>query len=261
MDPNTPETATAPQEPAQAPVEGQGQPQANGLYPDLSGVPDAVRDAVMPLLKEYEGNVTKKFQEAAEFRKQWEPYGELGINDVQPDELQELLAFRQIAQDPEQFREWHQAVAEELGFNQDPGETPESGEPDFKSLIAEALDERLGPIEQAYQSQQESTALQQAETFINTKLDELAAEHGEFDRDAVCQLALAYDNQPDALERAHKDYSRLIGAAEKNLLDGKLNQPETPQQGGQPPSSVPQVKTFEQAKAAARQMVAQSMTT
>src|SRR4051812_42386476 len=101
-------------------ADGQGQAGApdnpNGLYPDLSGVPESVRAQVESLLKEYDGNVTRKFQEAAEYRKQWEPYGELGITDVDPTELSDLMAFREIASDPEAFKEWHQAIGEQLGL-------------------------------------------------------------------------------------------------------------------------------------------------
>lgn len=244
------------------PDQGQGQEQ-NGLYPDLSAVPEDVRELVTPLLKQFEGNVTKKFQENAEYRKQWEPFQELGVHEMDPTELSELLQFRQIAADPDQFQEWYRLVGEEMGLQGDPEdgalEAPEGQ--DLESMVAAALDQRLGPIEQSYQAQAEQQRLQEAETFVSGKLAELEAEHGEYDKDAVCQLALAYDSDPQAIERGFADYQRLIGAAEKSLLSGKLNQPEAPEKGGSPATQVEGVKTFDQAKAAARQLMQQSMGT
>src|SRR3954465_2872880 len=88
--------------------EGQGQGASTdnlGLHPDLSNVPEGIRSQVEALLKEYDGNVTWKFQEAAEYTKQCEPYQNLGINELEPDELSDLMAFREIASDPDSFRE------------------------------------------------------------------------------------------------------------------------------------------------------------
>ncbi len=39
-------------------------------------------------------NANKKFEEAAEYRKGWAPYEELGINQLEPDTLAELFAFQ-----------------------------------------------------------------------------------------------------------------------------------------------------------------------
>lgn len=255
-----------PSEPVQPPTqEGQGAAASdNGLYPDLSAVPESIQAQVLPLLKEFEGNVTRKFQEAADFRKQWEPYQQLGLQDIQMDDLKELLEFRQIASDPEAFRDWYKAVGQELAFDeQAPQQEPTPGDgltPDsLKELLNEALDQRLGPIEQAYQQQEQSRALQEAESFVTSKLDELQTQHGEFDRDAVCQLALAYDQEADAIERGFADYQRLIGAAEKNYAEGKLAAPDTPEQGGRPNGTPPEVRTFADAKKAAMAMVQQAM--
>ena len=210
---------------AEAGVDGQGQvgasDNANGLYPDLSGVPDGVRSQVEALLKEYDGNVTRKFQEAAEFRKQWEPYSERGLNDVDPSELSDLLAFREIASDPESFAEWYQAIGEQMGLggggdeldvDDDDGMSPER----FEEMLGRALDQRLGPIEQTFEAQQQQQALSQAESYINSQLDELQEQHGEFDRDAVCQLALAYEGQ-EAVQQGFCGLSAADRSSRKGL--------------------------------------------
>lgn len=261
MDPSEP--VQAPEAP-QAPADAQGQQDTNpGLYPDLSAVPEDVRDIVTPLLKQFEGNVTRKFQEAAEFRKTWEPFQELGVHQVDPDELRELLAFRELAQDPDQFKAWYEAVGQEMGLHQQAAqpEAPAPGDPAaLESTLAKLLDQRLGPIEQAYQSQQEQARLQHAESFVNSKLDELKAEHGEFDADAVCQLALAYEGN-DAIDRGFADYQRLVGQVEKNVFESKLQQPDSPAQGGRPATQQKPITDFAEAKKAALGLMQQAMST
>jgi hypothetical protein len=256
-DPSQPVQADAPQEAPDA----QGQQDTNnGLYPDLSAVPEDVRDLVTPLLKQFEGNVTRKFQEAADFRKTWEPFQELGVQDVDPDELRELLAFRDLAQDPDQFKAWYQAVGQEMGLHGEEQPAAPSDAANLEETLGKLLDQRLGPIEQAYRQQEEQSRLQAAESFVSTKLEELTTQHGDFDKDAVCQLALAYDGQ-DAIERGFADYQRLVGQVEKGVFENKLNQPEAPSQGGRPATQVPPITNFDDAKKAALAMVQQAMST
>lgn len=248
------------QTPDVQPDPGQGAPAETGLYPDLTAVPDDVREIVQPLLKQMEGNITRKFTEAAEYRKQWEPYQELGLNDVEPDDLKDLLAFREIAGDEDRFKEWVTAVSQELGLA--PGESPQ-GDPeggDLQQTIAQALDQRLSPIEQAFKASQDAQALAQAESMIDSKLKALKEEHGDFDDDAVCQLALAYEGE-ESIDRGFADYQRLVGSVEKNFLDGKLRQPETPEQGGRPATQAKEITSFEDAKVAAKAAFQRAMQT
>lgn len=243
-------------------AQGQAQDTNNGLYPDLSAVSPDIRDIVDPLLKQFEGNVTRKFQEAADFRKQWEPFQELGVQDLDPDDLKELLAFRDLAQDPEQFKAWYQAVGEEMGLGaQDMQPAAQPTEPAaLEQTLAKLLDERLGPIENAYRSQQEQAQLAQAQSFIDGKLGELEQQHGEFDSDAVCQLALAYEGA-DAIERGFADYQRLVGQVEKSVFEQKLQSPDGAVSGGRPATQVQPITDFGEAKKAALSMMQQATST
>src|SRR5215216_3395957 len=94
-------------------AEGTEQQPGLGLY-DLSGAPEELRPFLEQELKKYDGNVTKKFQEHADFRKRFEPYQDLDFGDVPADELGELLQLRQVFQDPQQTQEWLSALNEEL---------------------------------------------------------------------------------------------------------------------------------------------------
>jgi hypothetical protein len=109
-------------------AEGQGDQEitGSGLY-DLDSAPEQYRPFIEAELKKIEGNVTKRFQDAKEFREQWEPYSAIeGLTDVPPEDLQELLQLREIAQDPEAFDHWIKQMAEHRGLlNSD---EPEGGD-------------------------------------------------------------------------------------------------------------------------------------
>lgn len=265
MDPN--ESAGAVQ-----PDEGQGASAGSeGLYPDLSTLDSATREMVTPHLKTMEGNITRKLQEAAEYRKQWEPYTDLGLNDMDPGELQELLSFGEIARDPDQFRQWYEAVGQEMGFANGNGNgaeqdaTPEFSPDAVTKMIGDALDQRLGPIQSAYEAQEQQRQEQEIVGAVTGKLDELQSQHGEFDRDAVNQLAVVYaqqgaggpDGAKDAIERGFADYQRLIGNVEKGVFKRKLNTPETPEQGGRPATQAQPITSFGDAHAAAKALFRQ----
>lgn len=245
--------------------QGDGEPTpVEGLY-DLDSAPEEYRPYLSAELKKIEGNVTRKLQEAADHRSRWEPFEQLGIGDVPPEELGELLELRQIASDPESFRQWWQAIGEQYGFNGD-GQPAADGEPDgegdgeaanledmVRNVVSGLLEERLGPIESQFAEQQGEAAVQQELESITSELDALKEEHGEFDRDAVCQLALAYADDPDAIAKGFADYQRITGSAERGLLESKEDGPAGALEGGRAATAPDPIKTFSAASVAARE--------
>jgi hypothetical protein len=87
---------------------GDGGDGASGPIPwDLSSVSEELRPHVEAALKGVEGGVTKRFQEHADFRKQWEPYaGVEGLSEISPEDMARLVAFHQTASDEQQFEQW-----------------------------------------------------------------------------------------------------------------------------------------------------------
>jgi hypothetical protein len=248
---------------------------ASGLY-DLSGAPDELRPFLEQEMKKVEANVTRKFQEAADFRKQWEPYsGVEGLTDIDPEELGQLLAFqRGPLSDEQQFIDWYQNIGQELGLlpeqSEDGGEDEygEDGDgeldPALEGAIQRALDARLAPFEaQLSQQNEQLTAAQQeqrvndAQQEIRGELDALREQHGDFNEDLVCQLALAYDGAPDMIQRAFADFQRFSGEAESSFVEGKNGSPAPANSGGIPATQVEPITDFRTAKEAARARFAQ----
>jgi hypothetical protein len=232
---------------------GQGQ-ESSGLY-DLSSIPEQFRPSVEPVFKQWEANVTKKFQDHSEYRKQWEPYEQLGVNNVDPQQLEALLSFNELANDPEQFDQWLQATAQERGLfeqmNQEDDLFGAPAEPQFDpEQIQQMIAEQVGPLYEQAQAQQEQAAIQSAAETIQGQLDELREKHGEFPEEVVCQLAMAYDT-PDGIDRAFADYQNIIAQTERGVVENKLQEPSVPERGGQANTSAPQTNSWEDARAAA----------
>jgi hypothetical protein len=255
------EAAAQPEEPQRGEPEGQGADD-NGLY-DLSAVPEDIRPYVVDELKKIEANATRKFQEHADFRKQWEPYQELGVDKVSPEEMEQLLDFLQIARDEQAFANWWEQVGEEFGLFDDEepeedGEFGEASDENIEQVVKNLLDERLGPVEARLSEDEQEQRVQAAWDEIQSQLAALREEHGDFDEDAVCQLAMAYGGDEDAIQRGFEDFQRIAGHAERQFVEGNGDQPETPERGGAPSANSEPITDFAQATSIAKQRMAQA---
>lgn len=245
----------------------QGQGEGLGLY-DLSAAPPEIRPFIEQEMKKVEANVTRKFQEAADFRKKWEPYeGIDGLGDLEPEDLSRLLQFHsEVLSDPDAFENWYRAVGEEMGIAAEPqGREEEGGEgEDFTDPALEAaiervlqtVDERLKPFEETLTEQQQEQRITEAQEEIRGELDALKEEYGEFNEDLVCQLALAYDGSPDAIQKAFADYQRFQGQTESNAFESKDEAPDAALSGGTPATQVEPITDFKTAKDRSRERFA-----
>lgn len=228
---------------------------------DLSSAPEELRPYLAQELKRIEGGITPKLQEAAELRKQFGHLAEMeGFSDVPQEELQELLQFRQMVQDPEQFEQWWSSIGEELGFFAGDDDAGDDGDYDSAASTVppeveqtlQQMQEQMQQLQQALAQQQGQTAEQQALQKIESDLSTLKEQHGEFDEDAVCSLAMAYDNDPDAIMKGFADYQRITGKAQTALVEGKEATPGgRPLSGGGADTSPEPVNGFGEARSLA----------
>ncbi len=239
----------------------------SGLY-DLDSVAPEVREQLVPHLKAIEGNATKKFQEAAEYRKQWQPYEELGLTDIQPEQLQGLLEFAKNANDPEWFSKWWTDAGKELGLHPDDTGSDDLGLEDaedlspekIQELVAEAVSEKLSPIEQTLQEQEQARKVEAANEEIDAALSKIESDNAQLFggdaeqkqkvQEAINRLAYSYadDSSLSVEEMIHKgfdDYKSLIGQGEKGLFDKKVEQPQTPEGPGATSTSPEKIASFD----------------
>jgi hypothetical protein len=264
-------------------AEGQapeGQPSApegqaegtSGLYNEvLNGVPENLHSQVEPILKQWDSNVSKKFEEAAEYRKQWEPYEEMGVTQHEPERLQALLELGDVLDDPGLLQQWWKEVGDELGYfdaNEEEGSEDELLTPEqVQQMVAEAV----SPINEKLTSQEQEQLVAQASEDISTRLDQLAEkddslgkEIGKSDegepitgRDAVLQLALAYEDQENPIDKGYADYQRLIGHGEGSLFEKKVKQPGGAEGPGSP-AGPKQFTSFDEANESAMRKLEES---
>lgn len=247
-------------EEAAAATEGAAEESANGLY-DLNEVPEDVREHVVPHLKAMEGGITKKFQEAAEFRKGWEPYEEMGLRDMQPEAVKQLLDFAQMANDPTQFDEWLKSAAEERGLLGGNGSEDELGLEELESLspekVKELVEEQTKPIQDTLQQQQQAAAVAEAEQGIEAQLEQIRKDNPDLPEnaeDAIVKLAYAYADEPnvDPIEKGFEDYQSLIGQGEKGLFEKKAAQPAPAEGAGAPATGDEKITSFSDPRLEAR---------
>lgn len=256
-----PETPETPSEEESAP---------NPIHEDfIQSAPEDLRDAASQLAPVWDKYVQAKFQEAADFRKQYE-----NLDDISPEELQDYQAFKELQADPQKLLEWHnqwdavlraqhpELFADDAEYPYEPDETPRA-------------DPRYNQLEQQLQAQQDWIAGQEAERMQREASDYVAGELEKIKTDApyltdqdlddICALANRYvpDNPNEAppedlLQRGFKDFQALVGRTERSLFDKKTDQPTPAQRGGRPDTSVKAVTDFDEAGQMARRLIIES---
>ncbi|MBS1863014.1 MAG: hypothetical protein JSS68_15035 [Actinobacteria bacterium] len=235
----------------------QGSP-TSGLY-DLESVEPELRAALEPHLKAYDAEVTKKFQEAADYRKSWAPYEQLGINQIDPQVLEQLIAFSNMAQDPAQFQNWWKQVGDEsnffdaygpeeeldLGFN-------ELTQEQINAQITEAVNQAINPIQERFEAQDREKLFTEAETELQQELEKIRMDNPGLPEGAeedIIGLAYRYSDSPDtereALQKGFEDYMRLVGQGEKNLFAQKGSQPASAERSGTAATAPTPVTSFD----------------
>lgn len=252
------------------PGEGQGGGGDGGLFDSyLQTVPEDARETVASYLKDASSKVDGRLQEAAEFRKQWEPYqGVEALTQYQPDELQQLLAWHQhIASGEDAYKQWLTNAAKEAGLTlAEAEELSEEGaegltKADVQKLIAEQASQQVAPLQQQLEQFQQQQAIDLEADAIRKVWGELEAEHKlqltDEQKETVLELGMAkaVDERGNDLPMGDASwvkagfdrYQKITGGAQQQFVADKLGQPKIPlSQGASEAGSGP--KTFDEAK-------------
>lgn len=223
----------------------------------LDRIPEEVRGDVEPVFKDWDASVTRRFQEAAEYRKGWEPYDQLGIRNQSPDSLKQLIEFQQaVEQNPAGVWEWAQNYARENGLLTEPATQDQPSE-DFSFLdpqqqYEKLVSDKLAPFQQQLERLTQQWEQQQQEAYqerLNQALEqEIAAvkeQHGKDLPPSVLEkfdsylnrLGLEYAepgaNPRDVVAKAWADFQWLGNQFETAALQKKVDQPAPAEAGGQ----------------------------
>ena len=179
--------------------EGQGEVgESAGAQPYaeyLDRIPEQYRGDVEPVLKDWNSSVNKRFQDHAEFRKQWEPLQDTGIHQLPVEDVSWLVQFRQALEDPEVMQQWWDGYAQQNGLTraqqhslEDQGVSLDDfngyQDPQVQQMLEKMLEERLGPVSQQleqfssrFQQQEQQAAQAEALTIIEGQVKALEKEH------------------------------------------------------------------------------------
>lgn len=238
----------------------------------LADAPEDAREWASGFAKKIEGDTTKRFQEAAEFRKQWEPYaGVEGLTDIPADDLSQYLqlitTLDGIGTDEgvalaRQIAELHGlAIADDTG-DQDPDDPDPDA--DLREQIREELrqemEDRFKPYDEARQAAEyEQTVAEQARS-IEASLEAIDKDRGkalsEDQRKQVLEASRAFIDQDDPVKAGYQFWTSIVGSAEQGLVKGKQGEPEPAERGGQPAAQKPAIRSIEDATNALRERLA-----
>jgi hypothetical protein len=247
--------------------QGTGDGTDSGLF-NLDSVAPDIREHLEPHLKTIQGNVESKFREAADFRKQWSPYEEIGLNEVEPDQVKGLLEFANLAKDPEQFSQWWKAAGDEMGLFDKFGVQDDSGleladdlSPEkIAELVEKQVAEKIGPVEQTLQQQEQDRKVAQANEEVASAMKSIRSEtpslfegdeeHQEAVEQRIARLAYSYSDDSSLLpaemiQKGFQDYTEMIGQGEKSLFDQKSKQPPPPEGAGGADTSPEKIASFD----------------
>lgn len=233
---------------SQVQPDGQGQGAfSTGLY-DLSTVPDEYRSHVEQIAKDIDRNAQAKFREAADYRKQWQPYEELGLVDQDPEQIRQLIELSQLLGDESTAQDAVLALAQRVGLEVEGYDDEPEGEPDPNAELR-AMVESLSQAES--QRQQEAAQAEELER-LQGEWDDIVQEHGPFtdeQQTLIVELASRFDSEEQPLRAAHKLFNQIVGHGEASLVKAKAGEPAAAEPAGRASTADTPPETFEEAKA------------
>jgi hypothetical protein len=263
-------SVTDPADDVQPEDPGQGDPGTQGApYQEyLDRIPEELRGDVEPVFRDWDGQVTKRFQDQAEFRKQWEPFSETGVSQLSPEDASYAVQLFQAMADPQTMKQWWDGYSQANGLTPDQQQQQQQQQPqdqqdDYgfqdpsQQQFEKLLEDKLGPLmskleayDGRFEQQDQQAAMAEASQFIEGQLSELKGKHGEFDKDTeelINTLAGRYiESDPmNAIPRAYDDLQRWQNQYEKTVLQGKVDAPAPAETGGVPDVSPEQHRSIE----------------
>jgi len=236
------------------PLEGQGQQDGyEGLY-DLNAIDDpAIRSEVERIAKDIDRNVNTKLQEAAEYRKGWEPYEHLGLNQLDPEGLGALLSFADALADQSTAQGALMDLAQQVGVDL----SAQVADGDVEASPLTGLESEVAELREWKNSQEERELFASVEAEETKRLQaewsEVEERHGKpFSEDEQARLrdlALKFVADSDTpISDAYDFIEGITGQAQSAFVDGAPDQPSPAEPAGQASTSAAPVESFEEAE-------------
>lgn len=206
----------------------------------MKDLPDSVRPLVEPKFKDWDANVTKRFQQVHSEYDDVKPFKALVESGIDFDTAQQAIQFAQLVnEDPERV---YKALAEQYGYGAEQGSVdPDAGNVDdeqFGGLTAEDFTknpefakyrEMTEQMAEIMVQQQQAVQMAEEEAALDATLASLKEQHGDFDEEYVMTKVYSGASWDEAINAY-------------NSLAGKFQQPNAPvvmgSGGGLPSQSI-----------------------
>lgn len=238
------------------------------LYPGIEDVPQEYRQYVDPILKDVNANANRHVSEANSKLEAWKPYEELGVNEIEKEDLEGLLGFYQMVanaqDDPTAFKAWWENVGNEFGFVGEDGEEEddfgigdEEGGFDKQSLMGEIekmFDEKMSPFAERFQNQEMDEGLKQADQIMDGEFNAIKEQFPTLKLDEkleanIATYALKYQDQPEgAIKQGFEDWKAMHDEAQGDLFAQVEGQPDRGEGPGTPNTNLAPVTNFKDAE-------------
>jgi hypothetical protein len=246
VQPDSGQGVAAPEQ-TQVQPEGQGQGDATtGLY-DLSSVDERYRADVERIAKDIDRNAQAKFREAADYRKQWQPFEDLGLTDQDPAQIRQMIELSQLLGDESTAQDAVLALAKHVGLEVDGLDEEPEGEPDPNADLRSQVEALKAAESERQQAQAQAQELQR----LQDEWDDIVQEHGPFtdeQQELIVELASRFDSEDEPLKAAHKLFNQIVGHGEQGLVKAKAGEPRAAEPAGRASTAVAPPETFEEAK-------------
>jgi hypothetical protein len=207
----------------------------------LEGIPEADRAVVEKYVKDWDGNVTRKFQEYSNSLKKYEELGDIAtltnaqtvLQDIQNDPVGFYEYFKDYLLQNEDFvRETYgvENLAERLGIQMQENSTglPEhDGMDDGDIQLSQAL-EQINALSQKIEQMESSTREQEQMKMLDSTLEKMHTEHGDFDDTFVLTQIAGGQSPEKAIENWNKLKQSIIDSHSETpppLLTGPAGTP------------------------------------
>lgn len=233
---------------------------------DISSVPEDYRPHVAPIFKDIEREIGTRLQDAAEYRKGWEPYESLGLDQYEPESLGQVLQFaNEVLGNDESFEQWWNQVGEEQGWFESDGDEGDDDEDDeglidlsdpdtFRSAIREEIGDVLSPILESQRNDEQQRAVEEAGKQIEQQVADLKGEYGEFDEQVLYKFASHYDG-PEAIQKGFQDMMEFVNSVEGQIIEGSGGGAPRPEGPGQPNTSPEPIRSIKDARKVAQERI------
>jgi hypothetical protein len=220
-----------------------GTPTAVESY--LQSVPEDAREHVAPYLKEAEKHVNSRLQEAAEFKRTWEPYQNVeSLSQYPPEQLAELLAWhQQVSASPDAYQEWLAEQAKQAGLT--PAEqnavieAEQDGElthEEIEKLIQQQTEERVAPLQERLEQWETERVIDTEAATIRSELDRIQTENKiklTPDQEAVIiDLGIPYEDDEKWVQAGFDRFKEITTEGQRAFVEEKANQPQAPLAAG-----------------------------